>query len=234
VSDSVATNARERPWGRHEILRIAPAFWTQAVAPRSHFAAVPLLQRWCKRGWPVIVRRRMVDERGGMLPIGVPLPPSAGKLRIALTVPEASVLERATPPPLAIVKHVADPVWRGTIIALIALGARLMISPASFGSLFWEYATGLRYLSRQSDLDVLWYAHRGCDIASLLTGVAAIERTAPMRIDGEVVFADGGAVNWRELLAVMSGEKPGGVLVKSIDGARLVNVSQLQNLRRAA
>lgn len=55
-----------------------------------------------------------------------------------------------------------------------------------------------------------------------------------MRIDGEIVFADGSAVNWRELRAAVNGETSGAVMVKSIDQVRLANVSQLPNLRRAA
>jgi phosphoribosyl-dephospho-CoA transferase len=234
MSDSAASSARKRPWARHELLRVAPAFWARALAARSDLKALPLLAGWPDRGWPVIVRRPMANESLDSVPIGVPLPPTDGKLRIALSIPETAVLERALPPSLWAVRRVADPAWRRTIDALVALGARLSFVPASFGSLLWQHQTGLRYLSWQSDLDLLWYAHHGRNIASLVAGIAAIERTAPTRIDGEIVLADDGAVNWCELLAAMNEGKSGDVLVKSIDIVRLVNVSQLLNLRRVA
>lgn len=234
MSDSAAADIRQRPWSRHELLRIAPPLWRRALASRPELAAKPLVTSWADRGWPVIVRRRMVDERQDAVPVGVPLPQAAGKLRIALTVPDAAVLERSAPPPLSMVKRAADRTWWNAIDALVALGARLAVTPASFGSLLWEYRTGLSYLSDQSDLDVLWYAHRRCDLDSLLAGIAGIERTAPMRIDGEIVFADGDAVNWRELRAALDGETSGAVLVKSIDSVRLANVAQIASLRRAA
>ena len=234
MSEGRASCARKRPWSRHELLRVAPGFWTRVLAARSDLKALPLLAGWPDRGWPVIVRRRIANESLGSVPIGVPLPPAEGKLRIALSIPETAVLERAPPPSLLTVKRVADPAWRRTIDALVALGARLSVVPASFGSLLWQHQTGLRYLSRQSDLDVLWYPLHGCNIASLVAGIAAVERTAPTRIDGEIVLADDGAVNWRELLAAMNEGKSSEVLVKSIDSVRLVNVSQLLNLRRVA
>lgn len=234
MCDSVAADIPERPWSRHELLRIAPPLWSQALASRPDLAAMPLLGGWADRGWPVIVRRRTVGERPDHVPLGVPLPPAAGKLRIALTVPEAAALERLPPAALSIVEPTADRTWWSAIDALVALGARLAVTPTSFGSLLWEHETGLRYLSGEFDLDVLLYAHRGCDLHSLLAGIAGIERTAPMRIDGEIVFADGSAVNWRELRAAVNGETSGAVMVKSIDQVRLANVSQLPNLRRAA
>ncbi len=81
----------------------------------------------------------------------------------------------------------------------LVLGARHGVSPAAFGSLLWQYLTGLGYLSPRSDIDVLWPVPTVCDIGSLLVGITEAERLAPMRIDGEVVFPDGNAVNWREL-----------------------------------
>jgi malonate decarboxylase holo-[acyl-carrier-protein] synthase/biotin-independent malonate decarboxylase gamma subunit len=234
VPEITPAGPHEGPWSRHELLRIAPLFWRAALPSRLDRAAMSLLDGWADRGWPVIVRRRMVDERSDHAPVGVPLPPALGKQRIALCVPANAVLERSSPPALCTVQREGDPSWQATIDALITLGARLAVMPASYGSLLWQHQTGLRYLSRQSDIDVLWYAHRECDVPCLIAGIAAIQRTAPMRIDGEVVFANGDAVNWRELHACLDGKEPAEVLVKSIDGVRLVNVSWLQDLQRAA
>lgn len=221
-------------WIRHELIRVAPPLWRQVLSSRPDLEALPMLRDWADRGWPVIVRRRAVDEGPDSVPVGVPLPPTANKARIALTLPRTAALQRSSLPPLSAVKHTADRAWWRTIDALVALGARLGVTPASFGSLFWQHTTGLAYLSCQSDLDVLWHVHRGCNPGSLLAGIASVERLAPMRIDGEIVFMDGGAVNWRELRAVLDGEPSGTVLVKSIDRVRLASISQLPNLRSVA
>jgi phosphoribosyl-dephospho-CoA transferase len=151
-----------------------------------------------------------------------------------LTVPEQAVLERSPPPSLLAVGHVADSAWRPTIHALVALGARYGVSPAAFGSLLWQYQTGLPYLSQQSDLDVLWPIPADCEIGALVAGIAVAERGAPMRIDGEVVLPDGEAVNWRELHVALNQDGPRQVLAKSIGGVRLLDVSRARTTWRAA
>jgi len=227
VFDAIIPCRRGRPWRRHELLRVAPEFWMSALAPRRALTVAPLLTRWAKEGWPVIVRRPTIGDPPDSAPVGVPLPPAAGKQRIAFTVPEEAVVEGSPPPPLRSVLHAADPAWERTICALVALGACHGVSPAAVGSLLWQYRTGLRYLLPQSDIDVLWPVQAGCEIRSLLAGIAAAERTAPMRIDGEVVFADGGAVNWRELHNALNQDKPVEVLIKSMDATRLLDASRL-------
>src|SRR5882757_2547738 len=80
------------PWQRHDLLRIAPDAWACALAARPAFAALPLLTNWVMQEWPVIVRRRMEGDDPALVPVGVPLPPAAGKLRIALSVPAQAVI----------------------------------------------------------------------------------------------------------------------------------------------
>ena len=224
----------DQPWQRHELVCVASKFWSATLASKPMLAAIPYLPTWADRGWPLVVRRRMADDRPGWVPVGVPLPPSTGKQRIALAIPTEAVVERWPPPLLWTIRHAADSAWESTIHALVILGARHAIAPAAFGSLLWQHQTGLCYLSSRSDLDVLWRAHPGCEVGSLLAGVAAIERIAPMRIDGEVVFPDGNAVNWRELYLALNQDNHAEVLIKSIEGVRLVQVGHLRSRQKAA
>jgi phosphoribosyl-dephospho-CoA transferase len=234
MSDIIVIHPRERSWQRHELLSVAPRVWRSELAARPADVATPFLATWAENGWPVIVRRRMADDRTDEVPVGVPLPPAAGKLRIALTVPEQAVLGRSPPPSLLAVGHAANPAWGPTIRALVALGARYGVSPAAFGSLLWQYRTDLPYLSPRSDLDVLWPVPADCEIGALVAGIAAAERGAPMRIDGEVMFPDGEAVNWRELHLALNQDGPTEVLVKSIGGVHLLDISRAPKTWRAA
>ncbi len=234
MSDANAIHPWGRSWQRHELLTVAPTLWRSELASRPAVAAAPFLAAWADNGWPVIVRRRTVGDRPDGLPAGVPLPPAAGKMRIALSVPEQAVLTRSSPPSLLAVAHAADPAWEPTIRALISLGARCAVSPAAFGSLFWQYQTGLTYLTARSDLDVLWPIPADCEISALVTGIAAVDGGAPMRIDGEIVFPDGEAVNWRELHMALEQDGPTEVLAKSISGVRLLDVSRARRTGRAA
>jgi phosphoribosyl-dephospho-CoA transferase len=215
--------AAQTPFQRHELLRVMPTAWAAALATRS-LGQDPMLSGWAGRGWPVIVRRRM-DNDGTMVPIGVPLPPAAGKARVALALPHDAVIARTPLPHLRTLA--APPRWRSTIVELLVLGERYAVEPAAFGSLLWQHCTGLPYLSETSDIDLVWPVHRDCALAPLLDGIDRIERSAPMRIDGEIVFADGAAANWRELRQVLGHRGPAQVLVKTMDGARFVQVSSL-------
>jgi len=234
MSDVIVIHPWERPWQRHELLRIEAGFWSSMLELRPAAAAEPFLAAWANNGWPLIVRRRMAGDNPDRVPVGVPLPPAAGKMRIALTVPEQAVLQRSPPPSLPAVFLAADPAWGPTIHALVALGARHSVSPAAFGSLLWQYLTGLPYLSPRSDVDVLWPIRADCEIGALVAGIAAAELGAPVRIDGEVVFPDGEAVNWRELHMALNQDGPTEVLAKSIGGVRLLDVSRAPRTWRAA
>ena len=189
-----ARQASSSPWRRHDLLHVAPDVWASLLAFRPPLADLPLLGEWADRGWPVIVRRRCEADDRHLVPVGVPLPPLAGKRRVALLIPPDSVLQRSLPPSLHATAKAADPGWRSTIDALVAVGVRSGVDPAAFGSLLWQHLTGLAYLSPHSDLDVLWPIPPGLAVGSLVCSIAAVQREAPVRIDGEIVFPDGSIV----------------------------------------
>jgi phosphoribosyl-dephospho-CoA transferase len=215
-------------------LHVAPDVWASALADCPSLAGLPLLGAWVDRGWPVIVRRRAEGEDRGLVPVGVPLPPAAGKRRVALLLPPEGVLQRSSPPMLRAAAPVADPGWRSTIASLLAVGARTGVEPAVFGSLLWQHLTGLGYLSPHSDLDVLWPVAAGFDVLSLVLSIAQVQRDAPLRIDGEVVFADGCAVNWRELWNAFRATHPATVLAKTMEGVRLLDIASLPGVGQHA
>jgi phosphoribosyl-dephospho-CoA transferase len=169
-----------------------------------------------------------------MAPVGIPLPPSAGKQRISLLVPEEAVLARSPPPSLWDVEGIADGSWQPTIDALLALGTSHDVIPTAFGSLLWQCKIGLPYLSRRSDLDVLWPVKPHHEIDSMLASIVDIEKRSPMRIDGEIVFPDGSAVNWREFHIALNKSNHAEVLTKSMESVRLVKVADLRSERKAA
>jgi phosphoribosyl-dephospho-CoA transferase len=222
------------PWRRHDLLHVAPDVWASAVAHCPSLAGVPLLRAWADRGWPVIVRRRAEAEDPDLVPVGVPLPTAAGKRRVALLLSPEGVLQSSSPPLLRSAARVADRGWRPTIASLLALGARTGVEPAAFGSLLWQHLTGLAYLSPHSDLDVLWPVPADFDVLSLVFSIAEIQRDAPLRIDGEVIFPDGSAVNWRELWNALRAADLPTVLAKSMEGVRLLEIASLSGIGQHA
>lgn len=212
---SLPCKPAEAPMRRHDLIFVRPESWRLALAARSDLAADPLVAPWVENGWPLIGRRATPCERHGVA-VGLPLPPFAGKRRLAFLMQAEDVLSVAPPPSLGTAARMAPPAWRPTLERLAELASLHSVDARVFGSLAWRVLTGLDYLTDRSDLDLLLRIDRDTDVADLVAGIAEIESLAPMRLDGELVRGDGAAVNWRELHAGADQ-----LLVKTIDGVAL-------------
>jgi phosphoribosyl-dephospho-CoA transferase len=192
----------ELPLRRHTLVTLTAAGWGAALARDPALAADPLVQAWAAHGRPLIVRRASPDEAdAGRVPLGLPLPPSAGKRRIALNVAADALATVAPLPALSDVLAAAPDAWRTALRELEALGKRCGVQGRVFGSLAWQTLTGERYLGESSDLDLVFPLPNPASLTPLLDGIAAIDAHASMRIDGELLRDDGAGVNWRELHA---------------------------------
>ncbi|MEJ0026511.1 MAG: malonate decarboxylase holo-[acyl-carrier-protein] synthase [Rhizomicrobium sp.] len=207
----------DRPMRRHELIYVSLAAWHSLLATRKDLAAEPLVAQWVDKGWPLIGRRAAPGERPGV-PLGLPLPPSAGKRRLSFVVPPEHIVSTAPPPTLSSVSRLAPRAWWPALYDLDELAAEHGVDARVFGSLAWHALTGLDYLTGRSDLDLLLHVHRDTDLPCLTAGIAAIEASAPMRVDGELIRDDGAAVNWRE---IRTGARE--ILVKSARGVALLD-----------
>jgi phosphoribosyl-dephospho-CoA transferase len=202
---------------RHDLAYLDSAAWATMLAARADLAE-PMISDWADAGRPLVMRRAMAGEvvAPGMVPLGLPLPPSLGKRRITVQAPFAAISKVLPPPLLTTASAVAPPAWRPALAAIDRLAEGHGFAARVFGSLAWQHVTGLDYLSAISDLDLLLpLPADGLD--TLLAGLAAIETEAPMRLDGELVRADGAAVNWRELH-----QGVGQVMAKTVDAVVLM------------
>jgi phosphoribosyl-dephospho-CoA transferase len=200
---------------RHDLVYVSSSAWRSLLKTRDDLAGEPLVARWVDRGWPLIARRAVPGEAAG-LPLGLPLPPFAGKRRISLLMQLDDIVSTAPPPELIACIKVAPMRWRRTLSKVASLASRHSVQPRIFGSLAWRMLTGLDYLTDGSDLDLLLPVSRGIDLVRLTSELAAIEAVAPMRLDGELVRDDGAGVNWRELHAGVAE-----VLLKTSSGVTL-------------
>jgi len=190
---------------------------------RGDLATESLLARWPKMRWPTVRRRALPSEATG-LALGVPLPPSAGKKRLSLLVDVDHIASVARPPLLRQARPYAPRNWWQALDRLDELAHRHSVDARVFGSLAWQALTGLDYVTGRSDLDVLFEFRRETDIDRFVADVAAIETGAPMRLDGELMGADGAAVNWREFHGGASE-----LLVKSIERVVLLGRHQFMS-----
>ena len=230
------------PLRRHSLARVSDAGWRAMLADREDLSNVPLLDTWVTSGWPLVVRRSGAHEQVSQLDhvapgvpsdavatprgiaLGTPLPPSAGKRRIAVTMPEQTVLSITPAPLLAELAPAAPSAWLPTLDRLAAWGDDHGVHVRIYGSLAWQWLTGLEYLTPTSDLDVLLSVPRRGDLRVAGRVLAAIDADAPMRLDGEWVDSDGAAVNWREWQTGAAN-----VLVKTLNDVSLRDATEFPN-----
>lgn len=179
---------------RHCMVKASASGWTAAMSRYPELASEPIVAGWANAGRPLVVRRPACSDTAGLIPLGLPLPPSHGKRRIAVSLAAADIIASAPPPLLADVATAAPAAWGETIDLLL----RLLPETRTFGSLAWQHLTGLPYLSDDSDLDLLWPLSSAQRANTLPFDIARIANEAPMRLDGEIVGRAGG-VQWREL-----------------------------------
>lgn len=194
---------------RHSMVKVTAAGWTAVMKRYPELAREPIVAGWVHVGRPLVVRRPACSDTAGLVPLGLPLPPSHGKRRIAVSLAAADIVAFAQPPLLADAAAAAPPAWRETIEKLV----QLLPETRAYGSLAWQHLTGLPYLSEGSDLDLLWPLSSADKTGILLSDIARIARQSPMRLDGEITGPAGG-VQWRELTGTDEDE----VLVKSPAG----------------
>lgn len=183
-------------------------------------AELPLVAGWARLGWPVIVRRRMAGDAPDSVPAALPLPPTHGKRRVALSFPSTGGLVERPPVLLRDVAQTVPIGWQAIVSALLHLGETVGSPPRVFGALLWEHVTGLPYLNPTSDLDLLWGVSGAQAAADLTRGLLRLDAGGLVRLDGELELPDGAGVNWRELGEASRGPARS-VLVKTMDAVEL-------------
>ncbi|MBS7705689.1 malonate decarboxylase holo-[acyl-carrier-protein] synthase [Chelatococcus asaccharovorans] len=204
---------------RHDLVYVSPVAWQALIRARAEFPADPIVQAWVDRGWPLVSRRSDAGEPPGV-PLGLPLPPSAGKKRLSFLMRHEDVVAALPAPSLASAARAAPALWEPTLLRLGRLASHNGAEARVFGSLALQFVTGLQYLTDRSDLDFALHVSRDTPLRALAKVIADLEVDAPMRLDGEFIRG-GSAVNWRELHA---GARE--VLVKTPAGVSLLDADE--------
>ena len=174
----------EPPLRRHQLVRLYPAAWESLLRARADLAGEPLLHDWATQNWPLIARRRGPLDGDGVL-LGLPLPPSAGKGRIAVEVRAGDVASVGPLPSVSEVLGTAPVAWRPCLQELMDLSRAYGVRDGVFGSLCWQLITGLTYLGPHSDIDIAWTLPRADQLERFLRDLADIDA------------ACSGAARWR-------------------------------------
>jgi phosphoribosyl-dephospho-CoA transferase len=224
-----ASSFAARPISRHDFVWVNRHSQSDIAERIADPDLGGIVRKWLAAARPLIIRQQTEGgpATANRAAAGLPLPPSEGKRRIALTLRLREINRIAHPPLLAAAIPCLPVQWRPPLSKLCRAGERLGIDLRVVGAVAWQALTSLPYLTSTSDVDLLW---RPCDRLQLERGVALLQRwelTNGLQTDGEIVFGDDLAVAWREWLRR---DRHRSVLGKQTSGASLRRPSELLEL----
>ncbi|RKH02002.1 malonate decarboxylase holo-[acyl-carrier-protein] synthase [Corallococcus praedator] len=185
----------ERPV-RHDWVSLG-ADWAEHLRSPLNPDVLRMVTEWQQHGRPFTVTRQDMPDRDDELRLGLTLP---DRRHLALHVALSAVVHVLPPPTVHEARSTAPATWQAALEDVIALGTVLDLTVRVFGSLAWQLRTGVTFLRPLSDVDLLFAPARWSDVERLLFGLEAVSRRhSVVRLDGEVLLPDGGAVAWREL-----------------------------------
>jgi phosphoribosyl-dephospho-CoA transferase len=213
---------------RHDLVWPRAAGWQHALADADlDPEARDCLSHWAANDLPLVVTRQPAHGVGSgpeaLLVLGLAAPLRWQRRRLFVTLRHDDV-ERvgAFPDAAAVAPLLAASLQRDWLQGCAALAAQGLAARV-YGSHGWQIMSGLPCVHAGSDIDLLLHAATPGDADA----AAALLHAAPFaqpRLDGEIVFADGAAVAWREWAACRAAWRAGRtprLLVKHLHGAAL-------------
>jgi phosphoribosyl-dephospho-CoA transferase len=193
-----------------------PYVWPEVFDRYPWLARSDFVRDWATTGYPVISRRPGPEKNmAGQLPVGIPMPPSLGKQRLAFLVPDHCIADLALPLELGRIlqrgKKRSEPLsrWHKNLFGLDRSMNSLGLQTRVYGSVMWQHLTDMTYMSDISDIDLLWAMTRDqCSILRpLLACIDQVDVLGSPRVDGEFIV-ENNAVHWRELLCADGVSEP--------------------------
>ena len=201
---------------RHDLVWLDAVTWRDGLRSSLDEARTAEVDDWVRRGRALVTRRRDADADADGCCLGIALPLAAGRRRIGLVVDRQAVTRVAAPLALDAVIDAAPLRWHAALRDLHRRAAEVDTPLRVYGSFAWQAISGEACVTSTSDLDLLWDARDDDQVSRAIGLLLEWERDSGLRGDGEVRFADGDAVAWRELTTGASR-----VLVKRDDGVML-------------
>jgi len=208
---------------RHRLARLHPHAWVDMLAREWDPVARDCLAHWAAHGLPLVMTTQRAPPADGRptVSLGLAAPLRWERRRLALQVPRAGIASECEFPQARDIVDSLPPASRPAFAALARAVAESGAGMRVFGSHGWQRLTGLPYVRDGSDVDLcvaVDSAEQADEVAAHLQAFAADR----LRLDGELMFADGAAVHWREWSDWRRGATLR-LLVKRLDGAVLAH-----------
>lgn len=202
---------------RHRLALLSDVAWQALRAQPRDAQAQDCIDYWSAHRLPLVVTRQRAGSDA--LSLGLPAPAIFGRRRWLLEVPPGGVVRFDEFPAAATIAPMLARSVRPRWLALCAALAQAGCAARVYGSHGWQSMTGLRYLHAESDIDLALPAADAAAADAVCAAMIESDLAQP-RLDGELIFADGAAVAWREWLQWRGGNTRQ-MLVKRLHGVAL-------------
>jgi phosphoribosyl-dephospho-CoA transferase len=206
------------PLRRHQLVWLDEFAWFRVLASASASShslqpselqthKMECLEHWAQQRWPLVVTRqaepRSEHDPNAALALGLSAPARWGRQAICVSTTLGGVMRRGSFPSAAEVGDTLPPAALRNWLALCQSLSQLGVVAGVYGSHGWQQLTGLGYVHANSDIDMLLgvVTPAQADQACALMSSAEL---GSVRIDGELAFANGASVSWREWMMFRS------------------------------
>ncbi|MFO1303426.1 MAG: malonate decarboxylase holo-[acyl-carrier-protein] synthase [Burkholderiales bacterium] len=185
--------------------------------------AIRFTHDWIAQRRPLVATRQSIAD--DTVALGLALPPGYATRRLACALRREDVGHHRGPLGVEEVAQVLTANDRRALRRLQGALASPGFVIGVYGSTAWQCVSGLSYRHEGSDIDVVCDATSDAlgtrDVDACLRALDVAARDLTSRLDGEIRFADGRAVAWRELARACAASK-GVVLAKGERDVALV------------
>lgn len=217
---------RGTPMHRHQLAWLSETGWARWQADRTDELTRECVDHWAMRRLPLVVTRQPEGLGRDTIVLGLAAPHRWGRRRLTLRVAADEVMRYGEFPRVELAQELVPVAARTSWGNLCAQLHRVDITARVYGSYGWQLLSGLEHVDAGSDID-LWLAVASADQADTAAACLQSFSCEALRLDGELTFADGTAVAWREWLNWRAGLATA-VLIKTLHGASLVTARQWQ------
>lgn len=212
---------------RQRLVWLGDAAWCEVLAQHDWDAqARACLTHWQRHQLPLVVARQPkgladLQASNATIHLGLPMPNQWGRGRLSIAVPYAAVRAWGEFPVAEAIESLLpaslQTSWQPVCMQWQATDCQALV----YGGYGWQALSGLAYLRPTSDLDILWPVQSADHADRIVQTLVAYTPSEPVpRIDGELLFPDHTAVNWREWQQWRSGQAQA-ILVKHIAAVQL-------------
>lgn len=212
---------------RHSLVWLTAAGWQSALKQASTDAR-EVIEKWHAADFPAVARQHEVDCPADLCCIGIAAPPDSvtgHKTRLPLRIARDHIRAVHLPATLTAILPALPPSWHVALGALDDALCAQGVKAQVFGSAALQATTGLAYLHRASDIDLLFHPASPSQLAGMLKTLTQFKRTP--RLDGEIIFPGGAAVAWKEWRQATRQSASARVLVKQHGGVSLKRADAL-------